>query len=355
MEHNTPENNSQRVVYTYDPQELHSGKSGKRKGGSSVKKGILIILLIAAIVVLAGVAINLSGFSAGSLLGGRNGADAYEFDEDYIGVLKIHGTIGEDSDTYNQRWLLERISQMKNDEKNKGLILCVNTPGGAVYESDELYLAIEDYKTANKPVYSYMESMAASGGYYISAPCDKIIANRNCWTGSIGVTIGTLYDISGLLEKAGIKTVTITSGENKAMGSSVEPLTKEQKQIFQSLVDEAYEQFVGIVAEGRDMKIRDVKKIADGRIYTAAQAKKIGLVDEIGLPGDAASDMMSTYKLQGCTVKEIVYEPDFSWKSILNMITDAKKSEASGEYEQLMQLMEENNKFTVTYLSQARK
>ena len=89
---------------------------------------------------------------------------------------------------------------MAEDDRNKGMILYVNTPGGSVYASDELYLKIKDYQeTTGRPVYSSMQSQATSGGYYISAPCDKIIANRNCWTGSIGVTMGTFIDISGLL------------------------------------------------------------------------------------------------------------------------------------------------------------
>lgn len=110
------------------------------------------------------------------------------------------------------------------------MILFVNSPGGGVYESDELYLKIKEYQEQTEcPVYAVMGSMAASGGYYISAPADKIVANRNTWTGSIGVTIGTLYDISGLLEQYGVKTETITAGRNKAMGSSVEPMTEEQE------------------------------------------------------------------------------------------------------------------------------
>ena len=113
-------------------------------------------------------------------------------------------------------------------------------------------MKLKEYKEKTKrPVYAYMGSMAASGGYYISAPADMIFANRNCWTGSIGVTIGTLYDLSGFLERHGIKAVTIASGRNKSMGSIVDPLTDEQRRIFQSLVDEAYDQFVNIVAEER--------------------------------------------------------------------------------------------------------
>jgi len=111
------------------------------------------------------------------------------------------------------------------------------------------------------------------------------------------VTIGTLYDISALLEKYGVNTVTITAGSNKAMGSITEPLTEEQQAIFQSLVDDAYEQFTVIVSEERKIDLNDVKKLADGRIYTAEQAIELKLVDFIGTLEDARNHMMEEYDL----------------------------------------------------------
>lgn len=168
-----------------------------------------------------------------------------------------------------------------------------------------------------------MQSMAASGGYYISAPCDKIYANRNCWTGSIGVTLGTMYDVSELLDALGIKTKTITSGANKSMGSSASEMTREQEKIFQSIVDEAYEQFVGIVAEGRDMKVSKVKKLADGRIYTAKQALENGLIDEIGTFDEAAQDMKDKYKLEGCALESFTSPKNSDWTSLLGSAADA--------------------------------
>ena len=146
-----------------------------------------------------------------------------------------------ESDSYHHRWLLDRIEDMKSGGKNKGMILFVNTPGGSVYASDEMYLAIQDYrKKTGRPVYSYMASQATSGGYYISAPCDRIVANRNCWTGSIGVTmlenikeyslIGDLFHIYGqdkkkktvLLDEAGIYTVTIYAEGYSVISTKVE-------------------------------------------------------------------------------------------------------------------------------------
>ena len=153
----------------------------------------------------------------------------------------------------------------------------------------------------------------------------------------------------------GIKTVTITSGNNKAMGSSVNPLTKEQKEIYQSIVDESYEQFVSVVAEGRDMKLSKVRKLADGRIYTAKQAEENGLIDQVGTLQDVVRDMRAAYELDDCDLQTMEYKPKTTFLSWLDSKTSAKESSAKSEYDQLMKLMEENNQFTVTYLSPIQK
>lgn len=208
---------------------------------------------------------------------------------DFVGVINIEGEIGASSSnsltsdsTYNHDFYLKYIEKMEQSDKNKGILLYVDSPGGAVYESDEMYLKLMEYKEKTKrPIWAYFASQACSGGYYISMAADKIYANRNCWTGSIGVIV-SLTNCKKLYDKLGIKEIDITSGKNKAMGSQGLELTKEQRGILQSLVDEAYDQFVGIVADGRKMDKSAVKKIADGRIYSAKQAKEINLVDEVG-------------------------------------------------------------------------
>ena len=251
---------------------------------------------------------------------------------------------------------MNAIDAMIADEENKGMILYVDTPGGSVFASDELYFKIKEYQEkTERPVYASMQSMAASGGYYISAPCDKIIANRNCWTGSIGVTLGTMYDISELLDNLGIKTNTITSGANKAMGSNVEPMTSEQRAIFQSMVDEAYEQFVGIVAEGRDMKISKVKKLADGRIYTAKQALDNGLIDQIGTFEEAAADMKKTYELGDCAVESFTAPVTSDWTSLLGQAAGAASGKNSLSAEAIEQLLDLNGKFAFSYLCPIEK
>lgn len=321
------------------------GGSGKKK---SLKKPLIIFgCILLAVIILAAI---------GSKIGGGDSSDYAKRSDDHISILHISGTIsGEDSSdslsgggSYNHNWVMNRLDDVINNPNNKGLILFVDTPGGAVYETDEIYYKLLEYKKTGRPLYSAMGSMAASGGYYISAPADKIIANRNCWTGSIGVTIGTLYDVSGLLDKYGIKTVTITSGKNKAMGSSVDPMTKEQQEIFQSLVDEAYDQFTGIVAEGRNMPLKKVKKLADGRIYTAKQAKKNGLIDEIGTLENAISDMKKSYGLQNCQISEMQYHNDSFLGSLLGSFAAARQKE-QGDVAALLEIMEKQGDMPISY------
>lgn len=208
--------------------------------------------------------------------------------EDFIGVVNIVGTIqgssssGLSSNEYNHDLYMDYIEQMIKADNNKGILLYVDSPGGAVYQSDELYLKLMEYKeTTGRPIYAYFASQACSGGYYIAMAADKIYANRNCWTGSIGVIV-SLTNCKKLYDKLGIKEIDITSGKNKAMGSIGLDLTDEQYDILQGLVDEAFDQFVDIVSEGRDMGNAAVRKLADGRIYSARQAKENGLIDEIG-------------------------------------------------------------------------
>lgn len=280
-----------------------------------------------------------------------------DFGHDYIGVVHVEGEISEDGTaTYNHAYILNSIDAMINDSENKGMILYVDTPGGSVFASDELYFKVKEYQEkTGRPVYSSMQSQATSGGYYISASCDKIIANRNCWTGSIGVTMGTIYDVTGLLEKAGIKTQTITSGRNKAMGSSTEKMTAEQREILQSLIDEAYDQFVGIVAEGRGLKESKVRELADGRIYTALQAQKLGLVDEIGTFEEAIADMQEEYGLKNCQVEDFQSTASADIWSILGESAESRLSSGTLSADMIEALTDLNGKVEFSYISEIRK
>lgn len=317
--------------------------------------GLWIFLGIVAIFIL---------LIVGAVYFGDDSGHSYAVDEPYIATIYVEGTIASSNQNffgetsgYQHTWTLEQLDYLMTDENNKGLIVFVNSPGGGVYESDELYLKIKEYQKETKnPVYATMGTMAASGGYYISAPADKIFANRNTWTGSIGVTMGTLYDVSEVLKKYGIKTNTITSGANKAMGSSVEPMTEEQRAIFQSLVDEAYEQFAGIVSKERNIPMAETKKIADGRIYTAKQALKLKLVDEIGTYDEAMADMCKTYKLSDCEQVDVVYEDDSLFGSLMaktglpNLAASLSKLRGQSEVSEVLSLVKESKDSPVSYL-----
>ena len=329
---------------------LETGRSKKHKIPSYLKAVIIIALVILSIIIFT--------VSCGAIADDNDPSQvSANFGHDYIGVLYVTDTIDEyGSGTYNHQYVLNAIDAMIADSENKGMILYVDTPGGSVYASDELYLKIKEYQdTTKRPVYSSMQSMAASGGYYISAPCDKIIANRNCWTGSIGVTMGTFVDISGLLSDLGIKTQTITSGANKAMGSTTEPMTDEQRAIFQSLIDEAYEQFVGIVADGRNMSEEEVRVIADGRIYSAAQALENGLIDAVGTFEEAVGDMISEYKLGDISVESFQPETKTDLSSLLGILAKQSGKASITDAEAIEQLIRLNGTFRVSYISNITK
>lgn len=232
---------------------------------------------------------------------------------DYIAVLDIVGTISEnDGYTYDQQYLLDSVEQIMEDHHNQGLILHIDSPGGAVYQIDELYLKLMDYKeTTGRPVYAAIESYAASGGYYEACAADKIYANRNAITGSIGVIMGEFVDLSGLLDRLGVNVSYITSGANKSMGNSYQPLTEEQKAIYQSICNEYYDRFVKIVVEGRNLDERTVRKLADGRIYSASQALQHGLIDGLESFDDTVSRMTADLGYDSIDVQQFQYTASY--------------------------------------------
>lgn len=197
-------------------------------------------------------------------------------------VMHIDGAIEGDGDTYNQSWVNDTIRSAQNDKDNKAILLRIDSPGGTVYHSDETWRFLESYKKKTKrPVYAYCEQLCASGGYYIASAAGDIRANRNSLIGSIGVIGGTFIDADKLMDDLGVDVTVVHSGKNKLMGSIFEPPTEEQLAVMQSISDEAYEQFLGIVAQGRNKSPDEIRPLADGRIYTAKQATENGLIDGI--------------------------------------------------------------------------
>lgn len=240
-----------------------------------------------------------------------------------IKVVDVDGVIS--SNDAND-FVVEELKKAKEDPQIKGVILNVNSPGGSVYASERIANEIKALKEAEKPVYTVMREMAASGGYYISAPTDRIYASNETWTGSIGVIIQS-YSLQGLFEKYGIKEQNITTGKMKDAGSQGRDMSKEEKEYFQGLVDSAFDRFVKIVSEGRGISEREVRKLADGRVYDGSQALSNGLVDKIGDLDSAIGDMASENNLEDPMVirNENIMG---SFSSIFSKVTDLKKSES---------------------------
>lgn len=315
------------------------------------KKQIIGLVVAAALFVGVSAASVFTNTISKNLL--QNSADdiinlggSYQFNppsEDYIAIVRVEGTIQEQSGSstleassgYQHDSTMNYIDELMDDSNNKGILLYVDSPGGTVYESEELYQKLKEYKeTTKRPIWDYMAHYAASGGYMVSMASDKIYANSNTTTGSIGVIMSG-YDMSGLYKKLGIRYVSITSGKNKDSSK----FTDEQIAIYQDQINEAYEKFVNIVADGRDMSVEDVKKLADGRTYTAKQAKNNGLIDEISLYPDM-KDAMSK-KLGTSTFYEMESDEGFLQslfskaeslvlKSEAQVLTETAKSVESG-------------------------
>src|SRR5205814_6687097 len=167
----------------------------------------------------------------------------------------------------------------------KAIVVRIDSPGGAVAPTQEIFQEIQKTRQ-KKPLFASMGGMATSGGYYIASACEKIIANPGTLTGSIGV-IMQLTNFEDVMKKIGVKGYNIKSGANKDIGSPFQPLSPEGREILQSLVDNVHSQFVTAVAKGRGMDECKVRKLADGRVYSGAQAKQLGLVDQFGTLEDA--------------------------------------------------------------------
>ena len=326
------------------------------------KKQLISIIITGVVIIAVGVSGVLSNFIMGKMTAGlkeeQKSMFSSIFDEDWfteivlpeekhIGVINIVGEIGASGSVssayqYNHDMYMDYIEKMEKSRKNQGILLYVNSPGGAVYQSDELYLRLMEYKEKTKrPIWAYFADQACSGGYYIAMAADKIYANRNTWTGSIGVII-SLINCKDLYDKVGIKEIDITSGKNKAMGSMGLDLTDEQYGILQSLVDEAYDQFVEIVAQGRNMDNNKVRALADGRIYSAKQAMENGLLDEIADFEEAKAAFISQ---QGLDEDTVFFTPkndidfftslfmkakDILPKSEIDLATDIMENRGSG-------------------------
>ncbi|MFN3337263.1 MAG: signal peptide peptidase SppA, partial [Thermomicrobium sp.] len=236
-----------------------------------------------------GLALVLScGITAAGLVWLISGGLSRWLEEPHVAEVRVRGPIvlrGSagllTGQTASAEQIVEQLERARKNPHVKVVLLRVDSPGGGINASREIWAAVKRVQEAGKPVVAFFEDTAASGGYYISAPADRIVAMPDTITGSIGV-IAVIPDLSELYEKLGIRMQVVKSGEFKDMLSSDRPLTAEERALLEQLIREAYDEFVRVVADGRQMPEERVRQLADGRIYTGRQAKDLGLVDELG-------------------------------------------------------------------------
>jgi len=239
------------------------------------KRQITVIMTIIFLPVLIGVL-----FFKNSA--GEEGNIPFAPQQKKIGLVKIIDVI------YSSEEYVRQLQELRKDKTIAGIILRVNSPGGGVAPSQEIYSEMMQCKNENKPVVVSMGSVAASGGYYIACPATKIFASPGTITGSIGV-IFQFPHYYELLNKIGVKMTTIKSGEFKDVGNPNRDLTEKEKKYLQMLIDNTYEQFIRDVCAARNMKPEELRKMADGRIFTGEQAAAAGLIDTLGSYSDAIS------------------------------------------------------------------
>jgi protease-4 len=211
-------------------------------------------------------------------------------------------------------FIIRQIQAARDDAEVKAVVIRINSPGGSAPASQEVGEELKKLRAAGKVVVASMGDIAASGGYWIAALCDKIYANPATITGSIGIYI-PYTNLEELFNKIGMHGEKIKSGPHKDMLSPERPMTKEERAIVQEMVDDLYEQFVAVVSEGRKLDPAKVRQLADGRIYTGRQAKTLGLVDEMGAMEDAVN---AAAKMAGIKGKPVLreYGRDGWWETI---------------------------------------
>ncbi|QIA28088.1 signal peptide peptidase SppA [Thermaerobacter sp. PB12/4term] len=213
--------------------------------------------------------------------------------------------------------IVSQLQQAREDPAVAAVVIRMNTPGGSAAAAQEIGVAVQRLRDAGKPVVVSIGDLGASGGYWIAAMADRIVANPASLTGSIGVIMEVTH-YEDLYEKLGIDVETIKSGPFKDIGSATRPLTAEERRLLQGLVNDIYQQFVDVVARGRGMSRERVLELADGRVFTGRQAKAEGLVDQLGTFEDAA-DLAA--QLAGLEDYELIeYGPSSPLQDLLRWI-----------------------------------
>lgn len=249
-------------------------------------------------------------------------------DGDYnnrVAVLNVDGVIQDTGEAaslfgttgYNHSSFMEQLENVKEDSTVKAVVLTVNSPGGGVVESAEIYDKItEIQEETQKPFYVSMGATAASGGYYIAAPAEKIFVNEETMTGSIGVIMQSV-NYGELAERYGVDFVTIKSGPYKDIMSATRDMTEDERVLLQTMLDDSYESFVDVIEEGRGMTEEQVKAVADGRVMNGRQAVEVNLADDFGFEEDVIEQVKTDFDLGNAQVFQ--YGASQGWGSLLSM------------------------------------
>ncbi len=246
---------------------------------SGFRKALMYFLL--GVVILFGFA----NFLGGNLLTGAGGS------KDTIAIVEVAGFIGDSRD------IVRQIRSFREDDSVRGIILRIDTPGGAVAPSQEIYDEVLRSRTS-KPIYASMGSVAASGGYYIAAGAEKVYANPGSLTGSIGV-IMAFTNFEGLMKKVGVRPEVIKAGKFKDTGSPGRKMNKKERKYLEAVVKDVHNQFIEAVTKGRNMSPAQARQLADGRIFTGRQALDLKMVDKLGGLEDVISDMGKRLGIEG--------------------------------------------------------
>ncbi len=258
----------------------NAGVSGSNPLGPipAMSRKTLVTLLIVAALLLVAVPVGLVGLVV--LTGSQPGFAGVGSFGAALGYLEIEGTIT------NSRPFIRQLKSMEKNPRVKGILIRVDSPGGVVTPSHEIYTEIRRVRDSGLPVVVSMGTVAASGGYYVSCPADVIVANPATLTGSIGV-IMELPVLKGLMDKLGLKVEVVKSDIHKDMGSPFRDMTAGDRRLLQNVVTDVHDQFVSVVCTEREIPESEVRALADGRIFTGRQALELGLVDTLGTFEDA--------------------------------------------------------------------
>jgi protease-4 len=274
------------------------------------------VILGIGILLFIGITFFVLIYALGMFKGGRSSFSRHE----KVGIVLIEGVISDSSG------IVDQIDEFSSDDGVRAVVLRIDSPGGGVAASQEIYQAVHQLRK-KKTVVTSMGSVAASGGYLIATASERIVANPGTITGSISAVMH-FADIQELMKKVGVRSSVVKSGKFKDIGSPVRDMTAEERQLIQGIVDDIYDQFVRTISENRKIPLDNIIKIADGRIFSGRQALQLKLLDELGGLQDA---VLIAGRLSGIEGKpEIIYATKKK-AGLLKYLVENMTSVVSGE------------------------